>query len=568
MRNHGRSSNGASEVELRNNNEGSFAGRGSSDFVPRARAPPSDAGKHIGAARHNNGTSTSSAFGGKSGSASIRGSSSFMSSGHSGVKEKPRSIRDHADISTIPLSRISNGTSRASINPVQSQASFNSSSGGKTLTPRNHNQKVDEFKPERENYQKESGMNHKESKTDRALILAQLGASSSTTNSLEKLTPPQPHSQLRGCPPPENYILRQWMKGPANPEGTLVNVSDRPSLCMSVRGTEACIGSSDHALYIVDCQSCTFVRALYGKQYGHTEWVTCCDYLHDGRILSGGMDGKLCLWDKKGVRSYDLKGHSASISAVKGGAEGSLAVSSSYDKTLMLWDLSRLQTKSAGCLKAHKGAVLGFCLSSQGSIVSGSREGEVILWDAGRGTPLLHVNNAHEGHVTSVECIEDTKHKAWEECREIFLTGGQDGILQVWDFRTKGAVQTVPLHRNALGKGAVSCIAVSYTATGSGPIVVTAGADNTLKVTEPRKGFEVLHTLSSHRDFIYSLYVSGPLAWSGGGDGSLLVHELLTGQCLYGLGADAKGAVRGISLAGPDRLVAAGDDGNVMIYSL
>ena len=401
------------------------------------------------------------------------------------------------------------------------------------------------------------------------------GASTSSSSTHSKpeapsttMTPPHPHPELRGCPPPEDYLLRQWMKGPSIPEGTIVSISDRPSLCMSVRGNEACIGSSDHALYIVDCNSCTFVKALYGKQYGHTEWVTCCDYLADGRILSGGMDGKLCLWDKKGVRSYDLKGHSASISAVKAGAEGSLAVSASYDKTLMLWNVSRLQTKVAGCLKGHKGAVLGFCLSSQGSVVSGSREGEVILWDAARATPVLNITGAHDGHVTAIECLEDTKHKTWEECRECFLTGGQDGILQVWDFRTRGPVQSVALHRNATGKGAVSSIAVSYTATGSGPIVVTAGADNLIKVTEPRKGYEVLHTLSSHRDFIYSLYVSGPLAWSGGADGSLLVHELLTGQCLYGLGADSKGAVRCISLAGPDRLVVCGDDGNVMIYSL
>jgi WD40 repeat protein len=58
-------------------------------------------------------------------------------------------------------------------------------------------------------------------------------------------------------------------------------------------------------------------------------------------------------------------------------------------------------------------------------------------------------------------------------------------------------------------KGALSNIAVSYTASGVGPIVVTAGADNNLKVLDPRKSFQVLHTLLSHRDFIYSLYVSG-----------------------------------------------------------
>lgn len=385
---------------------------------------------------------------------------------------------------------------------------------------------------------------------------------------VSKLTPPQPHPEVRGCLPSQEYLMQEWMQGPSSSEGQLINVSDRPSLCMSVQGNEACIGSSNHALYVVDCQKCILVRALYGKQYGHTEWITCCDYLQDGRILSGGMDGKLCLWDKKGVRAVDLKGHMASISAVKAGAQGSLAVSASYDKTLMLWNVNRLQTKAAACLKGHKGPVLGFCLSSQGAIVSGSRDGDVILWDTARATPLLHMSNAHEGHVTAVECLEDTKNKTWEECREMYLTGGQDGILQAWDFRTQGPVHSAALHRNAVGKGAVNSIGVSYTACGNGPIVVTVGADNLIKVLEPRCGFKVLHSISSHRDFIYSLYIAGPLAWSGSGDGSLLVHELLTGQCLYGLGADSQGAVRCVSLVGPDCLVVAGDDGNVMIYNV
>ncbi len=261
---------------------------------------------------------------------------------------------------------------------------------------------------------------------------------------------PQPHPGLRGAAPAANYISREWMKGPSDSAGSVVNASDRPSLCMSVRGTEACIGSADHALYIIDCQERKFLRTLYGKQYGHTEWVTCVDYLQDGRILSGGMDSKLCLWDKKVVRCHDLKGHTASISAVKAGAEGSLAVSSSYDKTLMLWDLSRLQLKSVACLKGHKGAVMGFALSSQGSIVSGSREGEVILWDAARATALLHCKNAHEGHVTALECLEDNTSRTKSsggDWKQVFLTGGQDGILQVWDFRAKPPVQSVALHR-------------------------------------------------------------------------------------------------------------------------
>lgn len=42
-------------------------------------------------------------------------------------------------------------------------------------------------------------------------------------------------------------------------------------------------------------------RQLYNKRNGHSEWVTCVQHLADGRIASGGMDSKICLWNKSGT---------------------------------------------------------------------------------------------------------------------------------------------------------------------------------------------------------------------------------------------------------------------------
>ena len=83
---------------------------------------------------------------------------------------------------------------------------------------------------------------------------------------------------------------------------------------------------------------------------------------------------------------------------------------------------------------------------------------------------------------------------------------------------------------------------------------------------------------SEHADFIYSLAVWGDVCLSGGGDGMLLAHDLRTSQAvkgsgglLWGLGASSQGAVRALGVGGGGgnaaRLVAAGDDGNVLLYS-
>ena len=39
--------------------------------------------------------------------------------------------------------------------------------------------------------------------------------------------------------------------------------------------------------------------------------------VRDGRVLSGGMDKLLCLWDAKVVKCQNLTGHNGSISKVK-----------------------------------------------------------------------------------------------------------------------------------------------------------------------------------------------------------------------------------------------------------
>jgi WD40 repeat protein len=52
-----------------------------------------------------------------------------------------------------------------------------------------------------------------------------------------------------------------------------------------------------------------YVRELFGKKYGHKEWVSTCAY-SNGKIISGAMDSVVCLWDSHGVRCDHFGGHS------------------------------------------------------------------------------------------------------------------------------------------------------------------------------------------------------------------------------------------------------------------
>jgi WD40 repeat protein len=78
---------------------------------------------------------------------------------------------------------------------------------------------------------------------------------------------------------------------------------------MGIQGEQCVIGGADHGLKIISTKTGKLIRELYNKKYGHTEWVTNVDFLTDGRIISGGIDAKLCLWESKAVRCVDLLGH-------------------------------------------------------------------------------------------------------------------------------------------------------------------------------------------------------------------------------------------------------------------
>jgi F-box/WD-40 domain protein 7 len=109
---------------------------------------------------------------------------------------------------------------------------------------------------------------------------------------------------------------------------------------MTTYGDQVITGSADHGLRIYNMSNGSHVRQLFSKRYGHKEWVSCVDTCSDGRVLSGAMDGMLCLWDRRIVKCVDLAGHNGTISCVKVD-DRDVAISGSYDKSCVVWDLNR-----------------------------------------------------------------------------------------------------------------------------------------------------------------------------------------------------------------------------------
>lgn len=272
----------------------------------------------------------------------------------------------------------------------------------------------------------------------------------------------------------------RFLDPPSHAAGIRVDLSDRMLLCASSNlRNEVIVGGSDHALYAVDIVDPSKYNngsykpvTMYSKTCGHTDWVTTVTHLTDGKVLSGSMDGKLCLWSEYNrSQCIELQSPHSShpISKVVSDTRNNVAMSCSYDGRISVWKFSSdnddihmkddealvhahsrvakrsstdirsqtLHTIPLTYLSAHTEPVLD-CGYHNDVLVSGDKSGSMIIWDLATCT-AKHKFRAHPGAITAVDCLDD---------RGTVVSAGTDGYVKVWDPRIQGSglVAKLPSH--------------------------------------------------------------------------------------------------------------------------
>lgn len=218
-------------------------------------------------------------------------------------------------------------------------------------------------------------------------------------------------------------------------------IDGRGIFCMDVQNNHLVTGSADHGLRCYNLNTMKYERELFSKRYGHAEWVTSVAHLPGGRIISAGMDSKLCYWDARGVRCDDLKGHSGSVTKVMGD-EHNVAISASYDCTLIIWNLNNMQ-EARKLFGPHKSAIMDFDWKNS-LAVSGDRQGIVSFWDVNEGEPIMF-KSTHKGAVSKVMLYSDGG------ANNIVISAGiNDGVLAIHDMRTNKLVNSSQIHKGAI----------------------------------------------------------------------------------------------------------------------
>jgi WD40 repeat protein len=120
-----------------------------------------------------------------------------------------------------------------------------------------------------------------------------------------------------------------------SPDGRFV--ASTPQSSATVRGT---------SVHVWDAATGAEVDRI--SQIGG-EWVSVLSFSPDGRrLVSGGSDGKINIWDMEtGLNLLTLSGHKSWLWQARFSPDGGRIVSCSRDRTLRIWDGRRLQTESA-----------------------------------------------------------------------------------------------------------------------------------------------------------------------------------------------------------------------------
>lgn len=249
---------------------------------------------------------------------------------------------------------------------------------------------------------------------------------------------------------------------------------------------------------------------------GHTDtvWAVALNPAAD-TVISSSFDKTIRLWDSQtGKLLRTLSGHTDAVRAIALTPDGQRLASAGGDKTIKVWNLETgilLYT-----LPGHSRPVWSLAISPDGkTLASGGYDGTIKLWNL-QTRELLNTIPEHYDSVWSVAISPDGKALA---------SGSYDGTIKLWNLQTGSLMHTLSGHSDS-----VRTVGISP----DGKTLVSGSWDKTVKVWDLASG-TLLHTLTGHTDRVLSVAISrsGQTVASSSNDRTIRLWNLRTGRLLH-----------------------------------
>lgn len=254
-----------------------------------------------------------------------------------------------------------------------------------------------------------------------------------------------------------------------------------------------------------------------------------------GQVISASFDNSVGLWQGRTPRW--LEGHAAAVVTVEALEAGRL-VSGGDDFAVIVWDMA---TGQGTRLEGHKGKIAALDVSPDGQwIASASWDGSIGIWPVagGKGRFLT----GHDGAVSDVAFGRDGA---------LLYSSSADGSLREWRWHEAGAAP-----REVLNQG----FGINRIVLGPDDAWLAYGAvDGATRVVDPRSGQQIADFTLERRPVLSLAYhaATAQLA-AGDGQGYIMVIDTEDWMITRDFQAMARGPVWALEFSPDGRMIYAG----------